>query len=331
MSEALFLKRNKPDWSKLEAFAARLEGKGARLSGPELFAFISLYRKVAGDLARARTLGLRPEVVEYLNTLVGRLHLRVYAAPPYRWRVLFDFYRETLPQTVRRLWRYVAASASLLLLPAIAAYAAVSINPHLATAFMPPGYMETMDEAFGERFGQGERPSGWGAVATSFYIWNNVQVSFLCFALGFFLGLGTLYVVAFNGAILGGVAAAIDQHHLTYNFWSFVSSHGGVELGAIVLSAAAGLRVGLSVLCPGMRTRKSALVAGARDAGVVMFGVVTMLCAAAMIEAFVSPSALPNPVKLGIGGVNLAAVLAYYTLAGRPILNTESQRTQRES
>ncbi len=317
MNDALFLRRNKPDWVRLEAFAARLDGRGAPLSGGDLFTFISLYRKVSGDLARARTLGARAEVVEYLNHLVGQVHLRVYAPPPYRFRRILDFYRETLPRTVRRLWKYVMAAALLLVVPAAATYLAVRGNPPLATAFTPPGYAEKVEEMFGGSFGKEGRSSGMGAIMTSFYIWNNVQVSFLAFAIGIFLGAGTVCVLAFNGMILGGVAAVIDQYGLTYNFWSFVASHGGIELGAIVLSGAAGLRVGLSFLAPGLLTRRDALVAGAKDAGLVMFGVITLLVVAALLEAFVSPSTLANPVKLALGAVNLAGFVAYFTFAGR--------------
>lgn len=317
MNEALFLRRNKPDWTRLEEFGRRLEGKGERLSGDDLFAFVSLYRKVAGDLARARTLGLRAEVVDYLNALVGRVHFRVYSAPGYSYGRFFDFFREVFPRTVRRLKGYVAASALLLLLPAVGAYAAVRARPALGTAFTPPGYVELVEENFGKKFGKEERAGGIAAAMTSFYIVNNVQVSFYAFALGFFLGVGSAYILFYNGLILGGVGAVIQEYGLSYNFWSFVSSHGGVELGAIVLAGAAGIRVGTSFLAPGLLTRKAALVAGARDAGLVMCGVVALLVYAAFTEAFVSPSPLPNPAKLALGAVNLSAFLAYLALAGR--------------
>lgn len=317
MNEAVFVKRSKPDWLRLETYAARLDGRGNRLSGAELFSFVSLYRKVTGDLARARTLKMRPDLVDYLNQLVGRVHFRVYATQPYSFRKAVDFYRQTFPATVRRLRRHVLAAVLLLLVPAVASYVAVTENPHLATAFAPPGYVEQIERAFGESFGKEDRSSGMGAMATSFYITNNVKVSFLAFASGVFLGLGSLFILVYNGMILGGVGAVIQQYGLSYNFWSFVSSHGGIELGAIVLAGAAGLRIGLSFVNPGMLTRRAALVAGAKDAGLIMFGVITLLVIAAMLEAFVSPSTLPNPVKLTIGAVNLSALLAYLTLAGR--------------
>lgn len=317
MSEVAFVRKSKPDWDRLERYVSQIDGRGTKLGPHELFKFISLYRKVTGDLARARTLNVSTQLVTYLNALVGRVHFRVYAGKSYSFHKILDFYREGLPRTVRRLWRYVLASAALLLLPAFGAYLAVSANPHYATAFAPPGYVEQIEQSFGESFGKEERGGGAAAMMTSFYIVNNIQVSFWAFSLGFFLGLGSMYVLVVNGMILGGVSATIADHGFSYNFWSFVASHGGIELGAIVLSGAAGLRIGLSLVNPGLLTRKAALAAGSRDAGLVMFGVITMLLMAAGIEAWISPSTLSNPVKLSIGVVNLLAVLGYYTLAGR--------------
>jgi uncharacterized membrane protein SpoIIM required for sporulation len=317
MNEALFLKRNRPEWARIEAYAARLDGKGKPLSGSELFALVSLYRKITGDLARARMLQLHPDVVDYLNQLVGRVHFLVYAPPPYPFRKVLDYFRSGFPQAVRRQWRYVLASILLLIVPALASYWAVTAEPSMATAFAPPGYVEQVEQSFGESFGKEDRPSGMGALATSFYIVNNVKVSFMAFALGAFFGLGSVTVLAFNGMILGGVAAVIRMHGLSYNFWSFVASHGGIELGAILLAGAAGMRVGFSLLNPGMKTRKAALAEAGREAGLLMFGVIVMLGLAALIEAWISPSSLPNGLKLTLGAVNLATLTAYLTLAGR--------------
>jgi len=260
---------------------------------------------------------MRNDLVDYLNQLVGKVHFRVYATRPYPVRKLAEFYARILPATVRRMWRYVLASAALLLVPAVASFVAVAENPQLGSSFAPPGYVEHIDEMFGSSFGKSNRSAGEGTVYTTFYISNNVQVSFLAFALGIFLGAGSAFILVKNGMILGGVAAVIQQYGLSYNFWSFVSPHGGIEMGAIVLAGAAGMRIGLSLLNPGMLTRKAALVTAARDAGLVMFGVITMLVIAAFLEAWVSPSVLPNPLKLALGGVNLLGVFAYFIFAGR--------------
>jgi uncharacterized membrane protein SpoIIM required for sporulation len=218
---------------------------------------------------------------------------------------------------VRRAWRQVLASALLLFVPAFGAYAAVRANPALDTAFAPAGYVEQMDQAFGEDFGKKDRPSGANALMNSFYIVNNVYVSILAFATGALLGLGSAFVLVMNGMILGGVAAIVAKKGMTLNFWAFVASHGGIELGAIVIAGAAGLLIGLAVLAPGALPRKRALAVAAKDAGLLMGGVVTLLVIAAAVEAWISPSSLAPTTKLTIGAFNLAALFAYLGFAGR--------------
>ncbi len=318
MNEAIFLKKNRPEWARIEGLAARLDGSGRPLSGTELFTLVSLYRKITGDLARARMLKLHPDVVDYLNQLVGRVHFLVYAPPPYPFGRVLEFFRSGFPQAVRRQWRYVLGAILLVLVPAVAAYVAVAAEPSLGAAFAPPGYVDEVEKNFGKTFGKEARPAGMGAIATSFYITNNIKVAFLAFAWGAFLGLGSVHILAFNGIVLGGVGAVVHQHGLSYNFWSFVASHGGIEIGAILLSGAAGMRIGFALLNPGIRTRKAALAEAGREAGLLMFGVIVMLALAAVIEAWISPSTLPNGVKLAFGTLNLVALTAYLTLAGRP-------------
>jgi uncharacterized membrane protein SpoIIM required for sporulation len=318
VSEAAFLRRNKPDWERLEGYAAKLDGLGGGLTGRDLFAFISLYRKVTGDLARARTIQARPEVIDYLNGLVGRVHFRVYATRTYPFAKFLDFFRRDFPRAVRRSWRQTLASALLLIVPAIGAYLAVRANPHLDTAFAPPGYAEQLEKSVGQGFGTQDRPAGTNVLMNSFYIANNVYVAILAFATGTLLGLGSVLVLGINGMLLGGTAGVIAARGLQLPFWSFVASHGGIELGAIVLAGAAGLRIGLAVLSPGMLPRGRALAVAAKDAGLLMGGVVTLLVLAAAIEAWISPSSLPPAAKLSLGAVNLAALLAYLVFAGRP-------------
>jgi uncharacterized membrane protein len=49
----------------------------------------------------------------------------------------------------------------------------------------------------------------------------------------------------------------------------------------------------------------------------MLFGLVMMLVLAAIIEASISPSTLPNPVKWFLGIANLVAVVSYFTFSGR--------------
>jgi hypothetical protein len=221
-----FDRERRAEWGRLAAFADRFDRRGQGSFNPnEVLEYVGLYRRATSDLARARTQKAHPEIVAYLNALVGRVHLQIYATRSDRRGAIVEYFRRGFPEAIRRNFRWVTASSLFLLIPAVAAWIAVEAHPPLARVFTPPGYMDHMEQMFGRGFGEEGRSPGQAAMGTSFYIFNNVQVSFLAFAFGIFFGLGSLYILAMNGAILGGVAATVRQHGLTENFWSFVSSH----------------------------------------------------------------------------------------------------------
>jgi len=151
-----------------------------------------------------------------------------------------------------------------------------------------------------------------------FYIWNNVRIGFQTFAGGLLAGVGTAWFLGANGIIIGAVAGYLTQVGYSETFWSFVAGHSSLELLAIVLAGAAGLRLGLAVISPGNMTRRSALVAAAKPAVRMMYGAALMFGAAAFVEAFWSPlTEVPFDIKIIVGLSGWAILLCYFAFAGR--------------
>jgi uncharacterized membrane protein SpoIIM required for sporulation len=151
-----------------------------------------------------------------------------------------------------------------------------------------------------------------------FYIRNNVGVAFQCFATGLAAGLGSIFFLAYNGAMFGAVAGYLAERGLGDTFFSFVVTHGSFELTAIALSGAAGLKLGHSLLAPGRWSRGQSLVFAARECVVIVYGVMAMLIVAAAVEAFWSSAAwVPSAVKYGVAAACWIAVFAYLALQGR--------------
>jgi uncharacterized membrane protein SpoIIM required for sporulation len=176
---------------------------------------------------------------------------------------------------------------------------------------------EAMYSASAESIGR-RRDANTDWVMFAYYIRNNISVSFQCFAAGLFVGLGTLFFLAYNGAFAGALAGFLTERGLSETFYSFVATHSSFELTAIVLSGAAGLRLGHSLLAPGRRTRAQALLIAARESAVLLYGVVAMLLIAAAVEAFWSSARwLPSIVKYGVAAVCWTFVVAYLAFQGR--------------
>jgi uncharacterized membrane protein SpoIIM required for sporulation len=101
-------------------------------------------------------------------------------------------------------------------------------------------------------------------------------------------------------------------------FYSFVVTHSAFELTAIVLSGAAGLRIGHAVLAPKRQTRVQALVSASRESIVMVYGLAIMLVVAAAIEAFWSSASwLPHVVKYSVAAACWLGVIFYFVFQGR--------------
>jgi uncharacterized membrane protein SpoIIM required for sporulation len=151
-----------------------------------------------------------------------------------------------------------------------------------------------------------------------FYIRNNIGVAFQCFAGGLFLGLGSLFFLAVNGAFGGALAGYLTAQGMSGTFFPFVATHSAFELTAIVLAGAAGLRLGHALLAPGRLTRRHALVLATHEAVVLLYGVTAMLLVAAGVEAFWSSANwLPPTLRYSVAAGCWAAVIGYLTLQGR--------------
>jgi uncharacterized membrane protein SpoIIM required for sporulation len=163
-----------------------------------------------------------------------------------------------------------------------------------------------------------ERLAGSDWIMFGHYIRHNIGVAFQCFAGGLFAGIGSLFFLGYNGAFGGAVAGYLTERGLSSTFYSFVATHAAFELTAIVLSGAAGLRVGFALLDPGRLTRAQALVVATRESAVLLYGVTALLLVAAAVEAFWSSATwLPPVVKYGVAAVCWTAMFGYCAFQGR--------------
>jgi len=87
---------------------------------------------------------------------------------------------------------------------------------------------------------------------------------------------------------------------MSLSLWSFVASHGALELPAIFIAGGAGLRIGWGLLFPGLLSRRESLVLAGSDAVRLLAGTVPMLIVAGTLEGFLSPTKTPIAIKFGV-------------------------------
>jgi uncharacterized membrane protein SpoIIM required for sporulation len=95
--------------------------------------------------------------------------------------------------------------------------------------YVDPGFVLSMHDVnmvrtYDRMYGNGPEPIGrergadtdW--VMFGYYIMNNISIAFRCFAGGVFLGIGSLFFVAYNGALAGTLAGYLTARGHGENF-----------------------------------------------------------------------------------------------------------------
>jgi uncharacterized membrane protein SpoIIM required for sporulation len=335
MTPRQFEARYEPVWAELERGLNALEqGKGGDKKTRKLRAgqfetgttpvagaarVAQLYRQCCEHLALARERAYPVHLVARLEALTARAHQRIYRRHDFGLGALRDLILYEAPAAVRALRWHLLIVALVFVLPALVVGVATWLDPHFALTVVDAKEVRNFDAMYGPETGEHlERTSGDDWKMFGFYIMHNVGISFQCFAAGLVLGVGTLVMVAYNGLLLGAVAGLLVTRGDSERFFSFVVTHSAFELTAIVLSGAAGLKLGHAVLAPGRLTRTQALMRAARETSPVVFCFFAMLIIAAALEAFWSSAGWIAPqVKYGVGACCWALVFGYLGLQGR--------------
>jgi uncharacterized membrane protein SpoIIM required for sporulation/uncharacterized RDD family membrane protein YckC len=314
-----FVARKRDRWEAFRIEAQGLERRGLMGLPPDRIpGFAARYREVAADLARARTYGVDPQVVDYLGRLVGAGHTALYQA---RGRFRAPFLRyvwSDFPAAVVESWRYVVAAFLLFVVPAGIGFAMLRERPQLANEIVPPEMVSRAEQA-AERQAEGlgyahaegeERP-----VIAAWIVSNNIRVCIVAFAGGMLAGLLTVWALVFNGLSIGMGFGVFANYHAAGYLATFVAGHGVLELTAIFISGGAGFRLAHALIAPGDRRRVEALVVDGRVAMRMVGAVIFLLAIAGSIEGLLSTSDAPAGWKAAVSAAT-AVFLGVYFVRG---------------
>jgi uncharacterized membrane protein SpoIIM required for sporulation/uncharacterized RDD family membrane protein YckC len=320
-----FVAARQASWESFRAEAAQLERLGLRgLTGKRLVDFAARYREVAADLARARTYGADSRVLAFLERVVSAGHNALYGLRGVRRMPVGRLLMSDLPHAVYRARWYVTIAALLFVLPGIVGYALVRDQPDIVHEVLPDGMIARAESGALQRGagrGYAETPSPYLPIVATGIIANNVQVAFGAFAFGITAGIGTVFLLVFNGLFFGAVLGMFANYALADWILTFVAGHGVLELTAIFIAGAAGLIVARNLVAPGDLARRDALVVGGRWAVKLVGAAACLLVLAGLIEGFLSASDAPATLKLAVSGASAALLILLWT-AGRAVERT---------
>ncbi len=278
------------------------------------------YRRVCEHLALAQSRAYPVHVLARLETLAQDAHQIIYRRQDFGLAALGQLLRVKIPQAVRQQRMYLLAAFLLFTVPLVVSFVLALTSSDFPLRVHSAQQLRNFSSMYAdgkESIGR-LRDGGSDVQMFGFYIFNNIGIGLRCFGAGILAGVGSAFVLLFNGLQIGTIAGYLHHAGLGHNFWPFVATHSAFELTGAVLSGAAGLRLGLSWLAPGRRSRLEALKLAARESVLVIYAAFFLLAVAAGFEAFWSSAAWVVPwVKYTVAGLCWLLVMLWLGLMGR--------------
>lgn len=308
-----FIREYKPAWSELDELVSQFEDSRKRkVTASQIDRLTRLYKTASGHLAYAQTYYPNDEIATFLNQLVSRTHHVLHAEQWKNSNRLSDFFkRQFIGYLLERRW-FIIAAALLFCAGGLAGFFAVQADPLNLYAVIPADMANSIDP---ERTGD-PRDNLQSALFSSTIMTNNIKVAILAFASGITFGVMTIYVLVYNGILVGALTAVFWQAGKSYLFWAYILPHGVIELTAIFIAGGAGLYMGYRMISPGAYTRKYMFLQSVKHSALLLIGTIPLFVIAGIIEGYITPSTLSLEMKYGVAVLTLLA-LALYVVYGR--------------
>jgi uncharacterized membrane protein SpoIIM required for sporulation len=298
---------NADKWSRLHDLAYK-----RRLSGADADELLRLYQATSAHLSLIRSLAPESGLSASLSATLAQARTRFTGARSNFMADLARFFVVALPAALYRLsWLTLACGAAFILVGGAYALWIGSSPEALRSVASDAAVRQYVEEDFIDYYSQNPAASFAGMVWT-----NNAWISAQAVALGI-TGIWVPMILFSNAqgvGIAAGIFAAAGKSDV---FYSYILPHGLMELTAVFIACAAGLRIFWAMVSPGPRTRGRAVAEEGRSLITVALGLVLVLFVSGLVEGFVTPGPLPVWAKIGIGAAVLAAYWLYVLVWGR--------------
>ncbi len=302
---AVWIRARAAEWQALAAETTAAPQR-ALATVDEALGTLRTYRAVARHLASARRLLPGSFLVAALESACATLHVAIGRPPRFGRARLLKLFRDDIPAAAASIRTTTLWIAALLVASTLAGWWLVSTYPALVSLIASDRMIDGVEHGhlWTDQLFSIAPPELLSARIFS----NNVVVTLGAFCSGILFGLGAVYMISFNGLMLGGLLAFTHQHGLAHGLVRFILAHGPVELSVICLAGAAGTALGESIIRPALATRAESLRLRAAELGPLLIACALLLLGSGIIEGFISPNPrFSIPLRLAVG-------LGYWTL-----------------
>ncbi|MEP7034005.1 MAG: stage II sporulation protein M [Actinomycetota bacterium] len=302
-----FVAAHQGEWRRLEYLARHGSGSGA-----EADELLDLYQRVATHLSVVRSAAPDPSLVAYLSSSLARARTRSAGTGSVSWSDLRGFFSSTFPAALYRTrWWWILTAFANIAVALVIGWWFLS-HPKLESTLMSPSQIDKLVNSDFQHY-----YSEFAATHFAAEVWtHNAWITALCIAFGI-LGAPVVYLLFQNMLNVGLIGAVMINHNRGALFFGLILPHGFLELTAVFVAGATGLRLFWAWIDPGPRSRATAVAQEGRSAMSVALGLVVVLAISGIIEAFVTPSPMPTWARISIGVLAEVGFLAYVFTVGR--------------
>ena len=276
MREGQFIKQNIERW----------EGYQESTEDPDEVAKRFTY--LVDDLSYAKTFYPNSNTIRYINGIAANIYLSIYKNKKEKSHRLVTFWTTELPLIIAKRHKILLFAFLFFISFVFLGAFSASIDQTFVRAVLGDSYVDMTEQniANGDPFGVYK--SGNSLAMFVGIAFNNIKVSLMCYSMGIFLGVGTIWFLFQNGLMVGVFEYMFFHHNMGFKSILVIFIHGTLELSAIVIAGSAGLMLGNALLFPGTFTRGQSLRQAAKDSIKVIVCLVPVFLVAAFFESFVT-------------------------------------------
>lgn len=277
MREALFIKKNKDKWTKIQQEPA---GDADEMAND--------FTELVNDLAYAKTFYPSSKVTQFINGQASKIYLSIYKTRKEDSNRILAFWKYSLPLTVRKYHKVVFFVLTLFLVFFVVGFFSSRQNEDFTRSILGGAYVDKTIQNIEDK-----NPFGIYQSGSSFLSWmgimiNNIGVAIKYFTEGIVFGFFTIKSVVEFGVMVGVFHELFFSRGLGLEWGLAVMIHGTLEIWAFVISSSAGIILGMGLLFPGTSKRLDSLKRAAKDGTKLLIGIIPVFMVAAFFEGFVT-------------------------------------------
>jgi uncharacterized membrane protein SpoIIM required for sporulation len=297
-----YVAERRGEWNRLEALTRQ-----RKLRADEADELVLLYQRAATHLSVVRSRSPDPVLVAGLSRLVLAARAAITGTRRFSWEPVVRFFTTTLPgELYRTRWWWLTVTV-VCVVAGTALVQYIAGHPEVAGQFMTQADMDRLVSNDFVAYYSEYQAQNFAAL-----VWtNNAWLTAQCLASGVLI-VPVFYLLGANLLNLGVVGGVMVGSGAGDTFLTYLAPHGLLELTCVFVGSGVGLRIGWAWIAPGPhRTRAQALGERARSGMLVALGLALALFVSGLVEAYVTPSPLPAPIRIAIGAAVWFAFLAY--------------------